>query len=398
MNNENIKALCDEVLMNTYGERQAAFVSGEGAYLRDEAGKKYLDMVAGIAVCALGHCHPAVVDAISAQAKELIHVSNLYYVRPQAELARLLVENSFGRRVFFSNSGAEANETAIKIARKFGAESGRSGIITMEGSFHGRTMATLTATGQDKVKKDFAPYLPGFKTVEFNSLDAVKSAVTDKTVAVMLEPIQGERGNRVSSIEFIQGLRELCDARDLLLIFDEIQCGLGRTGKLFAYEHYGAAPDIMTLAKPLGGGLPLGAAIAAGKVSDVLTPGSHGSTFGGNPVACAAGYAMLDFMLTGGIVKKAGPLGKRLIAGFERLREKYDFITDVRGMGLMAGFELSFPGKKIVDACFGRGLLVNCTSENFIRFLPPLTVSPHQLDSALGILDDVFSDVKHGFL
>ncbi len=380
--------------MNTYGERRAAFTRGSGAYLWDDAGKKYLDMVAGIAVCALGHSHPVIVDAVCSQAKELMHVSNLYYVRPQAELARLLVDNSFARRVFFSNSGAEANEAAIKIARKFGAEEGRSDIITLEGSFHGRTLATLTATGQEKVKTGFSPYMPGFKTVEFNSLSAVESAVTNKTVGIMLEPVQGERGNRVSSPEFIKGLRELCSSKNILLIFDEVQCGLGRTGRLFAYEHYGAEPDIMTLAKPLGGGLPLGAALAGEKTSEVLTPGSHASTFGGNPVACAAGYAMLEFMLAEGIVERARVLGEHLLSGFSILQKKYGFITDVRGMGLMAGFELSFPGGKIADDCFSRGLLVNCTSENFIRFLPPLTVSEQQLDAALGILDDVFKDVN----
>lgn len=394
MNTETIKSVCDEALMNTYGERQASFVKGRGAWLWDEEGRKYLDMVAGIAVCALGHCHPAVVEAICSQAKELIHVSNLYYVRPQAELARILVDNSFARRVFFSNSGAEANEAAIKIARKFGAEDGRSEIITMEGSFHGRTLATLTATGQEKVKTGFSPYLPGFKTVEFNSLDAVKKAVSGNTVGIMLEPVQGERGNRVSSPGFIKGLRELCDSKNILLIFDEVQCGLGRTGRLFAYEHYGVEPDIMTLAKPLGGGLPLGAALAGGKTSDVLTPGSHASTFGGNPVACAAGAAMLDFMLSEGVIDRAAELGRHLMAGFKRLQDKYGFITDVRGEGLMAGFELAFPGKKAVRECFRRGLLVNCTSENFIRFLPPLTVSKKELDSALGILDDVFKDVN----
>lgn len=394
MNESAIKSACDGVLMNTYGERQASFVKGRGSWLWDDAGRKYLDMVAGIAVCALGHCHPAVVRAICSQANELIHVSNLYYVRPQAELAGMLVDNSFARKVFFSNSGAEANEAAIKIARKFGAESGRSGIITMEGSFHGRTLATLTATGQEKVKTGFSPYLPGFKTVEFNSLEAVKEAVSGDTVGIMLEPVQGERGNRVSSPEFIKGLRELCDSKNILLIFDEVQCGLGRTGKLFAFEHYGVEPDIMTLAKPLGGGLPLGAALAGGKTSDVLTPGSHASTFGGNPVACAAGAAMLGFMLSEGVIESVEELGRHLAAGLNRLKDRYSFITDVRGKGLMTGFELSSPGKELVSECFRRGLLINCTNENFIRFLPPLTVSAEELDSALGILEDVFEDVN----
>lgn len=398
MKEESIKSLCDRYLMNTYGERQAAFVGGEGSYLIDESGVRYLDMVSGIAVCALGHCHPAVAGAIAGQAARLIHTSNLYYSRPQAELARVLVENSFAGKVFFCNSGAEANEAAIKIARKFGAETGRNEIITFDGSFHGRTMATLTATGQDKVKTGFSPYLPGFKTVRFNSLHEAESAVSGKTIAVMLEPVQGERGNRVSSPEFMKGLRKLCDEKSLLLIFDEVQCGLGRTGKLFAYEHYGIEPDIMTLAKPLGGGLPLGAALAGGKACDVLTPGSHASTFGGNPVACAAGLAFLGVMLEEGLADRASLLGERLMKGFSGLMDRYGFVTDVRGKGLMMGFELDFSGEKIVKGCFKRKLLVNCTAGNFIRFLPPLTVSEAELDAALSVLESVFMDVKQGSL
>jgi acetylornithine/N-succinyldiaminopimelate aminotransferase len=398
MKDESIKSVCDRVLMNTYGPRQATFVKGEGSYLWDENGKKYLDMVAGIAVSALGHCHRVIVDAVRAQAGELIHASNLYYVKPQAELAELLVSNSFAERVFFANSGAEANEAAIKIARKFGAEKSRYEIITMEGSFHGRTLATLTATGQEKVKTGFAPFPRGFKTVEFNNLKATAAAAGDKTAAVMLEPIQGERGNRVSTPGFIKGLRDLCDRKNILLIFDEVQCGMGRTGTLFAYEHYGVVPDVMTLAKPLGGGLPLGAVLAGKAASDIFIPGSHGSTFGGNPVACAAGFAMLSFMLEKNLIPEARSLGDYLLEGLRKLQKKHKFIKEVRGRGLMAGFELSFPGKDVAAGCFERGLLVNCTSENFIRFLPPLTVSRSEIDDALGIVDDVLKSVNPGSL
>ncbi len=392
--NENIKSLCDRFLMNTYGPRQAAFVRGKGVYLWDEEGRRYLDMVSGIAVCALGHCHPAVVEAITAQASRLIHASNLYYVKPQGELAGLLVRNSFAEKVFFCNSGAEANEAAIKLARKFGSAEGRSRIITMEGSFHGRTLATLTATGQDKVKNGFAPYLPGFETVEFNSLDAVSAAVNERTAAIMLEPVQGERGNRICSPEFVKGIRKLCDENNLLLIFDEVQCGLGRTGKLFACQHYGVSPDVMTLAKPLGGGLPLGAALAGKKAADIFAPGAHASTFGGNPVACSAGIAVLEYMFENSLVEKAASLGDLLISRFENLKKRYSMISDVRGMGLMAGFELSVPGAGFVSECFKRGLLVNCTSDNFIRFLPPLTVTRGQIEEAADILEDVFKSVN----
>jgi len=393
MKAESIKTAGDKYLMNTYGERQAVFVRGKGGFLWDDKGRRYLDMVTGIAVCVLGHCHPAVVRAIRKQAGTLIHASNLYYVKPQAEFAQMLAENSFADRVFFANSGAEANEAAIKLSRKFGAPGNRHEIITMEGSFHGRTIATLTATGQEKIKPGFAPYLPGFVTVPFNSLESVREALTGRTVGVMVEPIQGERGNRVSSLEFISGLRKLCDERNLLLIFDEVQCGFGRTGKLFAYEHYGVSPDIMTLAKPAGGGLPLGAMLAKEKVAEVFTPGTHASTFGGNPVACAGGIATLEVILRENLLERACRLGEHLFEGLNVLKAKYDSVVDVRGKGLMAGLELAFPGKAVVEECFNDGLLLNCTSENFIRFLPALNVREKHLDEAVRVLDGVLKRI-----
>ncbi len=387
MTGKDIASLSDSYLMNTYGERIISVVRGEGTKVWDSSGKEYLDLIAGIAVSTLGHCHPRVVDAIRKQVEILIHASNLYYTEPQAELAKKLVANSFSDKVFFCNSGAEANEAAIKLSRKFG--NGKYEIITMEGSFHGRTIATLTATGQEKVRKGFAPLLPGFKHVPFNDLPAVEKAIGEETIAVMVEPIQGEGGDRVAEAEFIVGLRRLCDERNLLLILDEVQCGFGRTGKLFAYEHYGIEPDIMTLAKPLGGGLPLGAVLATETVSEVFSPGSHASTFGGNPVACSAGLATLEVILGESLIERAELLGKYLLGKLSELKEKNKLVSDVRGKGLMLGIELSIPGKEIVKECASRGVLLNCTAETFIRFLPPLTVTEEEIDTGINVLDGV---------
>jgi predicted acetylornithine/succinylornithine family transaminase len=385
-----IACLSSNYLMNTYGERTISIVRGEGTKVWDSAGKEYLDLIAGIAVSTLGHCHPEVVDAIREQAGILIHASNLYNVGPQAELGKKLIENSFADKVFFCNSGAEANEAAIKLSRKFG--SGKYEIIVMEGSFHGRTIATITATGQEKIKKGFAPFLPGFKHVPFNDLDAVEKAIGNETIAVMVEPVQGESGIRAAEAEFIAGLRRLCDERKMLLILDEIQCGLGRTGKLFAYEHYGIEPDIMTLAKPIGGGLPLGAALATGRVSEVFTPGSHASTFGGNPVACSAGIATLEVILKENLVERAETTGKYLFEKLCRLKEKHKLVSDVRGKGLMAGIELNIPCQEIVKECAMRGVLLNCTAETVIRFLPPLIVTEEEIDAGLRVLDEVLNE------
>ena len=395
MTSKEIAELSGKFLMNTYGERVAAFVRGKGTRVWDAEGKEYLDLIAGIAVSTLGHCHPKVVERIVKQAETLIHVSNLYYTLPQIELAKVLVENSFAEKVFFSNSGAEANEAAIKLSRKSDScddgKPGRYEIITMEGSFHGRTLATLTATGQEKIKAGFGPLVSGFKCVPFNDLGAVEKAVGDETIAIMVEPVQGEGGDRVAEKEYIIGLREMCDRRDLLLIFDEVQCGLGRTGKLFAYEHYGITPDIMTLAKPVGGGLPLGVTLATEKVAQVFQPGSHASTFGGNPVACSAGVATLKVILEENLVERAHVLGDYLVNKLCELRRKHPAIIDVRGKGLMVGIELSSPCKEIVKQCVLKGVLLNCTAETFIRFLPPLIVTEEEIDTGIAVLDEVLN-------
>ena len=393
MNNEEIARMSDGYLMYTYGERASAFVRGRGTRVWDADGKEYLDMLSGIGVCILGHCHPEVFSAIEKQARELVHVSNLYYTRPQAELAKLLVENSFADKVFFCNSGAEANEAAIKLSRKSGClddgSPGRYEIITMENSFHGRTIAAMTATGQEKFKTGFGPLLPGFKYVPMNDIRALEKAVGEKTIAIMAEPIQGEGGDRICNKQYLQEVRRLCDEEDILLIFDEVQCGLGRTGKLFAYEHYGIKPDIMTLAKPLGGGLPLGAILSTDEAAGVLQPGTHASTFGGNPVACAAGIAVLQVILRENLVERAQILGDYLLRKLSQLKEKCKQVTEVRGKGLMAGIELNSPCKEIVKECMRKGVLLNCTAETFIRFLPPLIVTEEEIDSAVKVLEQV---------
>ncbi len=400
-------------VMATYGKRSIALVRGSGARVWDADGKEYLDLLTGLAVASLGHCHPRVVAAIREQAGQLAHVSNLYAVKPQAALAQLLVDHSFADRVFFCNSGAEANEAAIKLARKYAkkragvlsatagelpAESGEMceqgpyEIITMSGCFHGRTLATITATAQSKFHRGFAPLAPGFRYAPFNDLEAVKRAVSEKTAAVMVEPIQGEGGDNIATEEFLKGLRELTGKRGLTLILDEVQTGLGRTGRLFAYEHYGIEPDMMTLAKPLGGGLPLGAMLARQEVADAFEPGDHASTFGGNPVCCAAGLATLETILEESLVERAAELGGHLAKRLEALREKHALVKEVRARGLMAGIELDRPGKDIVARCADRGLLINCTAVTFIRFLPPLTVTREELDRGVEILDGALAE------
>jgi len=383
----------DAHIFKTYGRFPIAFVRGEGAFLWDEDGRRYLDFLSGIAVCNLGHCHPAVVKAATAQLERLVHVSNFFYTAPQAELARRLTENCFADRVFFCNSGAEANEAALKLARRYGnaaADGPRNEIITMQASFHGRTFATLAATAQAKVQEGFAPLMPGFVYVPFNDFDALQAAVNARTCAVMLEPIQGEGGVNVPAQDYLQRVRELCNRQGLLLIFDEVQVGMGRTGRLFAHEHFGVTPDIMTLAKALGGGLPLGAMLAAQPVADLFTPGSHATTFGGNPVATAAGCAVMHELLDGGVLENCRAMGSYLEQKLGALKNSHpDVVVTVRGKGLMLGMELNCSGKQVVDRCLAAGLILNCTAERIIRFVPPLIITREQVDECCGILDDV---------
>jgi acetylornithine/N-succinyldiaminopimelate aminotransferase len=380
-------------IFKTYGRFPIAFERGEGAWLWDTNGRRYLDFLSGIAVCNLGHCHPAVFRAASAQLERLVHVSNFFYTAPQAELAEKLTRNSFADRVFFCNSGAEANEAALKLARRYGntaADVPHTEIITMQASFHGRTFATLAATGQTKVQEGFAPLMPGFVYVPFNDIDALERAVNSCTCAVMLEPIQGEGGVNVPDPDYLKRVRELCDREEVLLIFDEVQVGMGRTGRLFAHEHFGVTPDIMTLAKALGGGLPLGAMLASARLADFFTPGSHASTFGGNPVATAAGCAVMHELLDGGVIENCRAMGIYLQNKLEQLKARHsNRVVGVRGMGLIQGLELADSGRLVVERCLEAGLIINCTAERIIRFLPPLIITREQIDECCALLDTV---------
>jgi len=393
MNNRRVVRLDKKYVMHTYSRIPIAMERGEGVRIWDSDGKEYLDFISGIGVNAVGHCHPEIVKAIESQLKRLLHCSNLYYINLQTKLAEALCEVSFADKVFFSNSGAEANEAAIKLARRFGSKLGgrRYEIITMKGSFHGRTLATLKATAQTKYQNGFGPFLPGFKYAPFNDLKGVKKAISSKTCAVMLEPIQGEGGINVASETFLRELRQFCDEKEILLILDEVQCGLGRTGKMFAYQHYGIEPDVMTLAKPLGGGMPIGATLAKEKVASAFEPGTHASTFGGNPLACSAALAFLKVVKNENLVEKARERGNYFRARLEELKKKFSSVKKIRGKGLMIGLELGFPGKDMVKRCRDRGLLINCTVEKILRFLPPLIIEERDIDEAVKILDTVFS-------
>ncbi len=395
--NSDVIELSKRYIFNTYLRQPVVLTDGKGCYVSDIEGKKYLDFVGGISVCILGHSHPAVTQAIRKQAGKLLHVSNLYYIENQAVLAQLLVNNSFADRVFFCNSGAESIEGAIKLARKFSNEkfgSGRFRIITMKNSFHGRTIAALSATGQEKFHHGFEPLVDGFDYAEFNNINSVIDKIDSRTCAIMLEPIQCEGGVYVASMEFLKALRDICYERNILLIFDEVQTGMGRTGKLFAYQHFGVEPDIMTVAKGLANGVPIGALLAKGEIADVLTPGTHASTFGGNPLSTAAAIATLKTLLEKGFLKNCEEVGKYLKDKLEQLKRKFRFIRDVRGLGLMLGIELDMPGKEIVDLAREEGLLINCTSEKVLRLAPPLIVKRKEIDKAVSILEKIFKKVN----
>jgi acetylornithine/N-succinyldiaminopimelate aminotransferase len=394
MKNRDVARLTDKYVAQTYARYPIALVRGKGARVWDADGKEYLDFLAGIAVNSLGHCHPAVVRAIQQQSRKLLHVSNLYHILPQSELAQELCRHSFADRVFFCNSGAEANEAAIKLARRYGAAhlGGKYEILSAHNSFHGRTLATLTATGQEKVRAGYDPLPTGFRQIPFNDLRAAEETIDEqKTVGVLVEPIQGEGGINVPDEGYLRGLRELCDRHGLLLIFDEVQTGMGRTGKLFGYEHFDVTPDIMTLAKALGGGLPLGAMLAREEVAQSFTPGSHASTFGGNPLACSAGLAVMKTLLKGGVLKNCVKMGKVFVQGLERMKNRFSFVKGIRGKGLMLGLELEVEGTKIVDACMQEGLLINCTAYKVLRFVPPLTITQKEIEHGLAILDKVLA-------
>ena len=383
----------------TYGRYPLVAVSGKGCWLTDIDGKKYLDFLAGVAVNNLGHCHPKVVAALQDQAGKLLHCSNFYHIPQQIELAEILCEHSFGDRVFFCNSGAEANEAALKLARKYSLDNhsdDRFEIITAENSFHGRTIATISATNQEKICNGFGPLLAGFKYVPFGDIEVIKATISSKTCAIMLEPIQGEGGINIPPAGYLQAVRELCDQNDLLLIFDEVQVGLGRTGKLFAYQHDGVEPDVMTLAKALAAGPPIGAMIVREKYAAALGPGTHGSTFGGNPLLAAAGVAAMKVYLNGNVLENSVTTGNYLQTKLEQLQTKYTFVAQVRGRGLMVGMELTIEGGEIVKTALDRGLLINCTAGKILRFVPPLIVTRAEVDQMIKILDGIFSELETG--
>ncbi len=380
--------LAERYLMQTGRRLPVTFVRGQGCLVYDDAGREYLDLVAGIAVNLLGHAHPQVVAAVTAQASTLIHTSNLYFTQPQVELAQRLVELSFPSRVFFCNSGAEANEAAIKLARKWGTRNrdGAFEIVTTAGSFHGRTLATVTAGGQPKYADPFKPLPEGFAHVPYNDLDAIKAATSDRTVAVMLEPVMGEIGIIPAATGYLAGVRAWCDAKNFLLILDEVQTGLGRTGRWFAHQHHGITPDVMTLAKGLGGGLPIGACLAAPR-ADVFEPGDHGSTFGGNPLACAAALAVLSVIERDGLVGHAAEMGETLHETLLDLGAK-----DVRGLGLMQAFEFDEPrAKAFQQSCLEAGLIVNAVDDHSIRLVPPLIIGNAEIDRAHSTMKKVAS-------
>ncbi|WP_337288226.1 aspartate aminotransferase family protein [Candidatus Methylomirabilis sp.] len=382
-------------LVNTYARFPIVLVKGSGARVWDAEGKSYLDCAAGIAVDILGHCHPKMVEAIRAQAELLLHVSNLYFIEPQIRLARALSEHSFGGQAFFCNSGAEANEAAIKLARRYAKarwSSDRYEIVCMRDSFHGRTMATVTATGQEKYSQGFEPLLSGFKHIPFNDLPAAERAIDSRTCAVLVEPIQGEGGVRVPDDAYLPGLRRLCSEREVLLILDEVQTGMGRTGRLFAYEHSRIEPDIMTLAKGLGGGLPIGAMLAKGAVAGAFVPGSHASTFGGNPFITAVAHAVLAEIIDAQLPERAAKTGAYFLGRLRELAARYSFVKDARGKGLMLAMELSVPAKPIVARCLERGLLILIAGDQVLRFVPPLIIGEAEVDEAIQILDLVLAE------
>ena len=389
---EQVFASYKENILPTYTKTPLVFTKGKGSRIWDINNKEYLDFFPGWGVGNLGHCHPKVMQAVRDQVSKLIFIPNNYYHIPQAKLAAEMIRLTYPGKVFFCNSGAEANEGAIKLTRKYGR--GRYEIITFENSFHGRTLATLAATGQKKYQFGFEPLPEGFKTVKFNDIEAVRAAVNAKTAGVMLELIQGEGGVNPADKEFVLSLKKLCGERDLLLIVDEVQTGVGRTGKLFCYEHYGITPDIMTLAKSLGGGLPIGMMVVKKEISETLGPGTHASTFGGGPVIARAALAVLEETKKKKFMAHVRQMSEYLFTCLENLKAKYGIIQQVRGMGLMAGVELSIEGKSVVEDCIKQGLLINCTHDKVLRLMPALNITKGQINKAMVILDNVLAKAQ----
>ncbi len=391
MTTQETIGLFNQYVIANYGRLPRVMVKGAGCYLWDADGNKILDMFPGWAVSGIGHCPPKVVEAVRKQVGELIHIDNTFYSEPQGRFAQMLSERAFGGKCFFCNSGAEANEAALKLARLHTPKE-KYKFITCEGSFHGRTFATVTATAQPKYHEGFLPLLPGFIYIPFNDVKALEAAFTDEVAAVLVEPIQGEGGINVASPEFLRAIRRLCDQKGAVMILDEVQTGVGRTGKWFAYQHFDVEPDIITMAKTLGGGVAIGAMMAKADVAACLVPGKHASTFGGNCLACAAGIATIETIDEGNLLQHAAEMGRYAQEKLRALKEKHAAIDHVRGVGLMIGIQLTRPGAQIVSKCLEKGLRINCTHDTVIRFMPPMIVTKEQIDEAVGILDSVLSE------
>ncbi len=379
----------DQFIFPTYARLPVVFVKGKGSILTDIDGRKYLDFFPGWGVSNVGHCHPKVMAAVRDQVSKVIHLPNNFFGVNQAKLACAVIRHSFDGKIFFCNSGAEANEAAIKFSRLFGAGA-RFEIISTINSFHGRTLGALAATGQHKHQKGFAPLPEGFVAVPFNDIEAVKVATTPKTVAVMLELIQGEGGLNIAKLDYVKALRQWCDEKNLLLIIDEVQTGIGRTGEMFAYKHYGIEPDVMTLAKGLGGGLPIGAMVARRKIAHLLQPGMHGTTFGGSPLVTKAALGVFEAIQKDKMLRNAREIGAYIVARLKDMQNRYAFIQEVRGLGLMIGIDLLIEGKGIFDTCFAQGLIINCTQGKVLRIMPALNVKRKEVDKALSILEKAF--------
>lgn len=393
MKTKEVAKLYQDFVLPTYSQVGVCLVKGKGSRVWDIEGREYLDFFPGWAVSGLGHCHPMVSAAIKEQARKIIHISNNFLNLKQAQLAQEISKNSFPARSFFCNSGAEATEAAVKFARKYGHDTGRYEVITFRQSFHGRTLVGITATGQDKVKKGFDPLPEGFRYAEMNDLESVKKQITDKTIAIFFEPIQGEGGIHAATPEFMKGIRKLCDEKDMLLMLDEVQTGMGRTGKVFAFQHYGIEPDLFTLAKSLGSGVPIGALVVNNKVKkEVFTPGSHATTYGGNPLVAAAALAVFKAIKKEKLLQNAVKMGAYLGERLEAMKKKYPIIREVRGMALMRGVELTISGAAIADKARDKGLLINCTQDKVLRIMPAITVTKKLLDKGLSILEEVLKE------
>ncbi|MZH13489.1 MAG: aspartate aminotransferase family protein [Nitrospinae bacterium] len=392
--NQKIALLTKKHVAQTYGRYPIALVKGKGTRVWDKDNKQYLDFVSGLAVANLGHCHRAVVSAIKKQADKLLHISNLYHIEPQSQLAEQLTSLCFADKFFFCNSGTEAIESAIKLARRFSFDQGhpeRTEIITMQNSFHGRTMGALSATAQKKIHTGFQPLLPGFKYVPFNNIQAVKKAISKKTCAILVEPIQGEGGVNVPDPSYLKELKSLCKNKGILLIFDEVQTGFGRTGSLFAHQLFKTQPDIMTLAKALGGGVAIGALGATNRVMKSFVPGTHAATFGGNPLACAAALASLKVITGKGFLKNTLETGSYFIERLQELAQEHSIIKNIRGKGLILAIELKKPGSEVVLECMENGFLINCIQQNILRFLPPLNITRKDINSLMPVLSKSLS-------